>query len=497
MKLKTATVSLVFAAFFSFSASAFAAPEVTVYKLNGKEESVRLNPSRGDVVSIEINANVLVKFNTIALCSVSNAVCDRTEAGKIDRYFTQTTSSTSVIKSWDGKTSSGVAIPDGDYKIKVTMKDGEGVEKIQELSPYIITLDSSFSGGSGGSSSAVSQSSSSGTQSGGQSFSSSSGSSVSYIASAYSSSGQSSSSVKYSNTFEVGAGSDRLVYTDTPTDFTATVGVPKGFSEQAVKYVWSFGDGSSAEGKKVSHTYKFAGDYIVVLNGSLSDTTAVSRANVKVITPSVFISKTTSDSVEITNLGNYEINLKGWSVSNNLNKFVFSSDTIISTNKKIVIPDEYMKLNLANGGRVFLLNPSGKEAGLTSGIAGGMSPSASLQNISSDSNFDNDLAVKKIREFIASGGKSSVGSMGSNVSVPKKSSNSQDGGASSVGNVVGKSSEKNKEVSASENNGIFSSSTQVATIASNQAPRHGFVRSFINLPSSGFNFIKRMFYSGN
>ena len=62
MKLKTATVSLVFAAFFSFSALAYAAPEVTGYKLNGKAESAKLNPSRGDVVRIEINTNVPVKF---------------------------------------------------------------------------------------------------------------------------------------------------------------------------------------------------------------------------------------------------------------------------------------------------------------------------------------------------------------------------------------------------------------------------------------------------
>ena len=494
MKFKVVILSLVFTTFLSFSASAFAAPEVTGYKLNGKEESVRLNPSRGDVVSIEINANVLVKFNTIALCSVSNAVCDRTEAGKIDRYFTQTTSSTSVIKPWDGKTSSGVAIPDGDYKIKVTMKDGEGVEKIQELSPYIITLDSSFSGGSGGSSSAVSQSYSSQAQSSIPSSSPTSGSGASDFVSANSSSSAGLiSAVKYSNTFEINAGSDRLVYTDTPTDFTATVGVPKGFSEQAVKYAWSFGDGSSAEGKKVSHSYKFAGDYIVVLNGLLSDTTAVSRANMKVISPSVFISNTTSDSVEITNQGAYEINLKGWSVSNSLNKFAFSSDTIIGPNKKIAVPDEYMKLNLSGGGRVFLLNPSGKEAGLTSVIAGGVAPSASLTNASSDFNFDNDPAVKKIRDFIANGGKASSGN-GSPVSNSKNNLSAQAGKASSVG---GKSSEKNKEASAFENGGIFSSSTQASVAAPSQPPRRGFIRSFINLPSSGFNLIKRMFYSEN
>jgi len=494
MKFKIIILSLSFA-FFSFSASAYATPEIKVnYKLNGKEESVRLNPLvASSKIKIEINTNdnEIVEFSGIDICHIDDLVCDKNT--RVRHYFT-TTEISSVVREWDGKTSGTInatAVEDGDYKIKVTMV---GVEKPQDLSPYIITIDSNYLGGSGGSSSAVSQSYSSQAQSSIPSSSPTSSSGASYFVSANSSSSAGLiSAVKYSNTFEVNAGSDRLVYTDTPTDFTATVGVPKGFSEQAVKYVWSFGDGSSAEGKKVSHSYKFAGDYIVVLNGSLSDTTAVSRANMKVISPSVFISNTTSDSVEITNQGAYEINLKGWSVSNSLNKFAFSSDTIIGPNKKIAVPDEYMKLNLSGGGRVFLLNPSGKEAGLTSVIAGGVAPSASLTNASSDSNFDNDPAVKKIRDFIANGGKASSGN-GSPVSNSKNNLSAQAGKASSVG---GKSSEKNKEASAFENGGIFSSSTQASVAAPSQPPRRGFIRNFLNLPFSGFNLIKRMFYSEN
>ncbi|MBM2817937.1 MAG: transporter, substrate-binding protein [Parcubacteria group bacterium] len=493
MKFKVVILSIVFTTFLSFSASAFVAPEIVGYKLNGKQESARLNPSRSDVVNIEASANVPVKWNTIALCSISDAVCNRTTAVK---YFTQTDFTLLVSKEWDGKTSKEVIVADGDYKIKVTMKDESEQENIQELSPYIITLDSSFLGGSGGSSSSVSQSSTSGMQSGGQSFSSSAsaGSGISSFVSAYSSSAQSISVAKYSNTLEINAGSDRLVYSDTPTDFIAKASVPKEFSEQSVKFIWSFGDGSSAEGGKVSHTYKFAGDYIVVLNASLYNLSAVSRAGMKVINPSVFISNIANDWVEITNQGAYEINLKGWFVSNNSGKFSFPTDTIIGPNKKISVPNEYMKLNLLQAGKVSLLNPSGKEVNIIYSAAGSGSPQASLLNTSSGSNLDNDPAVKKIREFIASGGKAPSGN-GSSVS--KNNLIAQVGKASDVGNVGGKSGLKNKEVSASENGGIFSSSTQAAAAASSQPPRRGFIRNFLNLPSSGFNLIKRMFYSEN
>lgn len=464
--------TFLFVSLFSFSelAKASLLPQVSSYKIGGKQESVRLNPSRDDVVSLEINANIPVKFNTIAICVTNDAVCSRTTAVK---YFTQTDFASLVNKEWNGKTSKGEIVPDGDYKIKVTIKDETEQENIQELSPYIITIDSSFTGGSGGSSSSVSQGSSSQTHSSIQTSSPNVSSRTSYFVSVNSSSSASSiSAIKYSNIFEVSAGNDRLVYTDIPTDFTATAGVPKGFSEQAIKYVWSFGDGSSAEGKKVSHTYKFPGDYIVVLSGSLSETSIASRANIKAINPSVSILNITGDSAEIANQGTYEINLKGWSVSNIRGKFVFLSDTIIAPNKKITVPDEYMKLSLTQGEKIFLLNPSGKDANSSSGASwDGLS--SSFANASPVSNTDNDPVVRKIREFIATGGKSSA----RNSSLVSKN--------------------KTASISVSEKNKIISSSSQPTIIASSQVSKRGFIRSLLNLPFSGFSLIKRVFYSGN
>lgn len=473
--------------FLFFSAMTYAGnPQVTNYKLNGKEENARINPSRGDVVSIEINTNVPVKFSRIAICKVADSNCNDTFSV---RYFTKTTDPhiSSVTRDWNGKTNEGVIVPDGDYQITVKMKDEISAEYkyIQRLSPYVITIDSNFTGGSGGSSSSISQSYSNQTQSN-SSSSSTATSGTSYFTSVYSSSSAGSSPIAtYLNTFEVSAGSDRLVYTDTTVDFVAEVGVSKGFSEQAVKYVWSFGDGGTGDGKKVSHIYKFAGDYIVVLNGSLSDTSAVSRTNVKVINSSVFISNITGDSVEITNQGTYEINLKGWSISNSIGKFFFSSDTIVASNKKIAVPNEYMKLNLAQGGKVSLLNPSGKEAGLFPTVSAETVAITDYTNTSSKNNLDNDPVVKKAREFIARGGKSSTNN---SASIPKNNL---------IGQVRETSSVKNKNVSVFDKDKIISSSTLTAMTVSSQTQRHGFMRRLLNLPFAGFSLIKRVFYSGN
>lgn len=142
-----------FIAFFSFSALASSLPQIKNYKLNGKEESVKFNPSALGVfdgkVVIEINASVPVKFNTIALCATTDSVCNRATAVK---YFTKTdTFVSSVNKEWDGKTSKGIVAEKGDYKIKVTIKDDAGTEKTQELIPYVIRVDSSVSNVSSGS----------------------------------------------------------------------------------------------------------------------------------------------------------------------------------------------------------------------------------------------------------------------------------------------------------------------------------------------------------
>ena len=142
-----------------------------------------------------------------------------------------------------------------------------------------------------------------------------------------------------------------------------------------------------------------------MLNASLSDISAVSRANVKVVNPSVIISNASSDSVEIWNKGIFEINLHGWLISNDRGKFIFPTDTIIAPNKKIAFPDEYMKLNLMEGGK-FLFESLSKEISVFAGTTGGSSSSPTLAINSS--NLDNDPVVMKIRDFIAKANKASL-----------------------------------------------------------------------------------------
>ena len=513
MKFKIIRASLVFASLFSFSilASATLEPKVVNYKLNGKEESVKLNPSRGDVVNIEINTNVLVKFSRIYICKTTDSKCNDDDDSSVI-FFTTTSNSytSSVIKPWYGKPSDtkmsrGVVVSDGDYKIKVKMKDEASSEYkyIQELSPHIITIDSNYSGGSGGSSSSSSESSSGQSQSAPPSEIASVETSPSFI-STHSSPEDLSSSSKSSARFEASSGRARLAYSGAPIAFSGEAVIPKESEGQGVRFVWSFGDGSAAEGKKVSHIYKFAGDYAVVLNAYLSDVSAVSRTSVKVVNPSVVISNVSGDSVEIWNQGIFEINLNGWLISNDRSKFIFPMDTIIASSKKIAIPDEYMKLNLAEGGKVSLFNPSQKEISSHYGPAGnGEFTAAVSQN--APSNLDNDPVVMKIRDFIAKTDKESAEKKNnfSESETTVKSANkiatdtdTKDRDNARVDNSDEFSKAREKGLP-SDGDKTVSSSAQTAAIASSQDFDRGLMRSLLNLPSSGFDLVKRLFYSGN
>ena len=101
----------------------------------------------------------------------------------------------------------------------------------------------------------------------------------------------------------------------------------------------AFGDGGTALGNTVSHAYRFPGEYVVVLNANASDGEAVSRLNVKVITPELSVAKV-AEGIQVSNNSKYEVNLGGWIISSDKSKFIIPSDTIILSGKTITFPNE-------------------------------------------------------------------------------------------------------------------------------------------------------------
>jgi len=91
--------------------------------------------------------------------------------------------------------------------------------------------------------------------------------------------------------FEIYAGRDRLTTVGNNLNFIAVPTKLQNISESGITYVWSFGDGTTLQGNNVNHTYKFAGEYSVVVNAKYSDKQAVSRMKVVVVLPNVSLAK--------------------------------------------------------------------------------------------------------------------------------------------------------------------------------------------------------------
>jgi hypothetical protein len=150
---------------------------------------------------------------------------------------------------------------------------------------------------------------------------------------------------------KVGAGRNRTALVHTPLYFEAEVSQGSKKVEPKIEYKWSFGDGDSAVGKKIDHTYYFHGEYNVVLTARHRDQIAVSRIKVKVIDNAVAIASTSpgiNGFVELRNNSATEVNVNGWEVKSGKREYVLSVDTIINPKSSIRIPNRVLSFDPGN-----------------------------------------------------------------------------------------------------------------------------------------------------
>ncbi len=132
------------------------------------------------------------------------------------------------------------------------------------------------------------------------------------------------------------AGRHRIATTKSPIEFEANIS-----GENNASYSWSFGDGTMDTGKIVSHSYAFPGDYNVVLNATSGGKHAVSRTEVKVVSPEVQIVKIEKGGegfVELKNDSPYEVNVQDWKLTTGQIETIFPQDTIIKENSSVKFP---------------------------------------------------------------------------------------------------------------------------------------------------------------
>jgi len=144
-------------------------------------------------------------------------------------------------------------------------------------------------------------------------------------------------------------------------------GLALGLKEEPLsnaRFLWNFGDGSSKEGKKVSHVYNYPGDYIVFLDVSAGEYSSSGRMNVKITKSSIKISNIEIDSrgeflIELYNDSDEEVNISYWLLKSGNTTFSFPRNSIMGVRSKLVFPSSLTKLNIVEGGNVDILYPNG------------------------------------------------------------------------------------------------------------------------------------------
>lgn len=376
-----------------------AVPQLASCNLDGALQTKTFNPN-GGTISIDIFSDQNVKFNTIAICALGDDTCSRSTSLK---YFTNTSSYLQTInKVWDGKTggSDPTLVSAGAYKIRATLANQAG--EINTPGDYcsaniIVDYSSQNTGNEENNNSTSTE-----NNINGQSDNVASSTATTTVTS--------SNTIVYrtvtrylsthsgeedlndysgpSSAFEATAGRERLSYINTAVAFSAKHKHLKNGPSYSEKFIWSFGDGTVAEGENVSHVYKYAGDYNVVLNASCGEDNSVSRTMTKIFKPNLSISKTEDYSIAIENNGNNEINLNNWKMISSGQEYIFPIDTIIGVGNNIVFSKDYTKISSENTD-VLLLDPSGKtilrldaviEPNIISTLTNGIRPAVSLLN---------------------------------------------------------------------------------------------------------------------
>lgn len=129
------------------------------------------------------------------------------------------------------------------------------------------------------------------------------------------------------------------------------------------RFLWNFGDGTVKSGKSVSHTYRNPGDYLIVLDVSSEKFAGTARQSVSVIKSPLSISITKEEGRKLAKIINndyFELDLSGWFIESNQNRFIIPLHTVLLPKKYLIFDSEVLLFEMGND--ISLLYPTGAVA---------------------------------------------------------------------------------------------------------------------------------------
>ncbi len=151
----------------------------------------------------------------------------------------------------------------------------------------------------------------------------------------------------------VSAGGDQNVFRNVPVSFAATVRTGSGGADPEARIQWSFGDGSAAEGTRVTKTYQYPGTYVVDVSANDGSATASDDVVVTVTSAQVRLAEESAAGIRVANDSDMRLNLSGWRLWAGSGTFRVPSGTIILPKTSVLFPTSVTNLPVAFDARLY------------------------------------------------------------------------------------------------------------------------------------------------
>ena len=153
-------------------------------------------------------------------------------------------------------------------------------------------------------------------------------------------------------------------YVNQPVNFSGT-----GFGVgptiiNSLQYLWNFGDSFGAGGKEVTHTYQFAGTYVVTLNAKFAKRDVTVRREIKILPVTFSLSISLDGDWQLNNDAPYEVNISGYQLKGG-RTVTFPNDTIILPKATITVARARLQKANAAWQPVVLYDNAGKALATT------------------------------------------------------------------------------------------------------------------------------------
>ena len=157
------------------------------------------------------------------------------------------------------------------------------------------------------------------------------------------------------------AGADRVEIVGADTVFRGRAYTRAQTLVENVRYVWNFGDGTTAEGESVQHHYNFPGRYAVTLTVAQDRNSGADRLIVTAEPARLGFVVHDDGSVEIVNNAGRDLDLSHWIVAKGYQRFMLPDESYllagaslrISQKTLAFMPDTVTELQYPNGVRAF------------------------------------------------------------------------------------------------------------------------------------------------